>query len=221
MQPIKMEFELGGHLVVPDRHPIMLDALLLALDGRRHALPFKPDLLPLQSISTASWRGNEFVWMASALEVNWMGPATDRYLSRNARSLEILDDAKTTNIKVIDSSRGMSKLARKRIMVRQASMATAWCVGDLAQIEALLGELISIGAQRHLGFGAVRAWRTQIDEAALERAWMRPIPGAHPDDPYKERRLQIQGRSSPPYWDRNLSLQSWWPSDAIKISADA
>ncbi len=198
-------------MVVPDRHPVMLDGLLLALQGRRLPLPFAPGALPLQCVTSPSWEATSFVWMASALEIEWVGPSSDRYLSKNAQTREILEDTGTHGGTTADSVRGMSKLSRKRFAIRHAERATAWCVGDLALVQALLGKVDSIGAHRHLGFGRVRSCVVSVDASAAQKAWRRPLPGDHPDDPLRAMRFRAAGRAHPPYWDRDLSLQAWWP----------
>jgi CRISPR type IV-associated protein Csf3 len=212
-QPLRVDFELLGPMVVPDRHPLLLDGLLLALQGTRLPLPFVSRQLPIQHVANPSWGAGEFVWLASALQVQWVGPASDRYLSRNAKTREILDDAAIHGGTVADSSRGMSKLARKRIMVRNAERATAWCLGDLAKVQQALASVTSIGAQRLLGFGQVHSCAVSVDAEANEKAWLRPVPGEHADDPYRGKRFLAAGRSTPPYWDRDLSLQAWWPEE--------
>lgn len=199
-------------MVVPDRHPLLLDGLLLALQGTRMALPFDPGQLPIKHATNTAWGPGRFVWLASELEVQWIGPATDRFLSRNARTREILDDTDIHGGTTADASRGLSKLARKRIMVRHAERAVAWCVGDLAKVQELLASVSALGAQRHLGFGQVRSCRVSVDKEAKEKAWQRPVPGEHADDPYRGKRFLAAGRSTPPYWDRDLSQQAWWPA---------
>lgn len=211
MQALRIDLELCGPMVVPDRHPVMLDALLLALQERQLTLPFTPDALPIKMITSPDWRG-QFVWLASALEVHWVGPATDRYLSRNALAREILDDTAIHHGTTADSATGLSKLTRKRIQIRQAERATAWCIGQLAEVRNLLARLDAIGAQRHLGFGRVRSSAVTVDALGAERAWRRPLPGAHKLDPYRNARHLVAGRASPPYWNRDLSKEAWWPA---------
>lgn len=209
--PLRLEIELGGLMVVPDRHPPLLDAVLLALRGERLSTPFAPAALPVATAQASSWPGSDFAWLASAVYVQWVGPATDRYMHRNARPFEALQDAAEHGTTTVDASKGLTKVARTRYAVRQAVAARAWCIGDPEQLQPLLVGLRAIGAHRHHGFGLVRSARWIEDPDATTLAWYRPLPGPHPADPYREERMRSSGRATPPYWDRDLSQEAWWP----------
>lgn len=211
MVPLRVDFELGGQMAVPDRHPMLLDGLLLAMTEQRRALPFAPDALPLEVLRTKAWQAGTFCWAASALQIDWVGPTVDRILHRNARPLELLQDAGAHSATSVDYDRGLTKVTRKRLSLRQAMKATAWCVGRQAEIEALLAPLQALGPHRHQGLGIVRSVMVTPDAAAGRLAWWRPLPAAHPKDPFKKDRILTSGRATPPYWDRDLSMQAWWP----------
>lgn len=198
-------------MVVPERHPPLLDALLLARRNQRLALPFPADAIPVTSVSSAAWQDDAFCWLASAVHVEWTGPVVDRILHRNARPLELLDHADSHNATTVDFDRGLTKVTRKRMATRQAVRAWAWCMGERKAIEGLLGDLQALGAHRHHGLGLVRSVAVVVDATAKQMAWWRPLPAAHADDPFDGSRYRVAGRASPPYWDRDLSLQAWWP----------
>ncbi len=90
--PLRVDFELGGMMAVPERHAPLLDAILLARLEQRLPLPFRPDVIPVASIAEESWTDGTFCWLASALHIEWTGPVADRILHRNARPLELLED---------------------------------------------------------------------------------------------------------------------------------
>ncbi|SFF31147.1 hypothetical protein [Paracidovorax wautersii] len=213
MKPLRVDIVLGGLTAVPDRHPPLFDALLLACVGRRQELPFEPGCLPVRSVRDKRWAAGEFVWMASAIDITFVGPATDRFLHRNARPLELLDDAREHHATSVDFDRGLTKVTRKRFAVRQATHATAWCIGDQGEIMGLLQGLQALGAHRHLGLGLVRDVRVVEDASADVCCWKRPLPGVHSEDPYAAQRYRCAGRAVPPYWSRDLRLQAWWPAD--------
>lgn len=217
MQPLRVEIELGGPTVVPDRHPPLLDSLLLSLLGQRLELPFPASSIPVQAARDAHWPEGEFVWMASAVEIAFVGPATDRILHRNARPLELLKDAASLHATSVDFDRGLTKVTRKRLSVRQATHAIAWCIGQQDALVQLLGHLQALGAHRHLGLGLVRDVRVVHDPKALEMSWSRPLPSEHSQDPYRGRRLRSAGRATPPYWSRDLTRQAWWPAPTAPI----
>jgi len=210
-QPIRIDFEVNDLMVVPERHPLMLDGILLALTGTRFDLPFPANALPLATTSDPSWPIGVFVWMASTLEVQWHGPSTDRFLTRNARPLEMLDDSASHGATTVHFNSGITKATRTRIALQHASTACAWCVGDLPAIQGLLARLQGLGANRHGGYGLVRTVSAVVDPMAAERCWNRPLPAPHPKDPWADGRFQAAGRSTPPYWDRDLNQQAWWP----------
>lgn len=210
--PLRIDIELGGLMAVPERHPPLLDALLLALLDKRLQLPFPAGAIPVATVRGSSWRAGEFCWLASALQIEWVGPVGDRILHRNARPLELLEDVDSHNASSVDFGRGLTKVTRKRLSVRQAMKATGWCIGVRSDIEDLVGRLQALGAHRHQGMGLVRSVAVAEDPQASEMAWWRPLPAAHAEDPFAGRRYQVAGRALPPYWDRDLALEAWWPS---------
>jgi CRISPR type IV-associated protein Csf3 len=210
-QPIRIDFEVNDLMVVPDRHPPLLDSILLALTGQRFELPFAASALPLATASNPSWPEGVFVWMASALEIQWQGPSSDRFLTRNARPLEMLEDAAGHGATTVHFNSGVTKASRTRIALRHASTACAWCLGDVEALQGLLSRLQALGSHRHGGHGLVRSVSVVVDKIANEKCWNRPLPGWHPKDPWKDGRYLAAGRSTPPYWDRDLGQQAWWP----------
>jgi CRISPR type IV-associated protein Csf3 len=214
-EPLRVDFELGGMMAVPEKHPPLLDALLLARLGLRLPLPFPADAIPVATVTDRKWPEGSFCWLASALHIDWVGPAVDRVLHRNARPMELLDDAGGHNATSVDFDRGLTKVTRKRMSVRQAVKASAWCIGDQDNVATLLNDLQALGAHRHHGLGIVRSVSVERDTAALKMAWWRPLPAAHAKDPFAGLRFRASGRASPPYWDRDLSLQAWWPTAQV------
>lgn len=214
MVPLRIDLSLGGPMAVPDRFPVLLDSLLLALQGRLLTLPFRAVDLPVKSVKVG--RSGEFFWLASALKIDWVGPSTDRFMHRNARPMELFEDRHLHRSTTVDFDRGLTKVSRKRLTVRQADAAHAWCIGDMQAIETLMGDLQAVGPHRHLGLGLVRQVRVVEDEQALTKAWLRPVPANHvASDPHAGSRVRSAGRASPPYWDRNLDLQAWWPAPEL------
>ena len=210
-QPLRIDIRVDGLMAVPERDSLMLDSLLLSLGGTRYALPFPEQAVPVQVVRDKRWPTGCFVWLASALRVQWHGPSSDRFLTRNARPLELLDDAAGHNATSVDAGAGITKVSRRRITLRHASIASGWCMGDAKALEALLTGLRAIGAYRHGGHGVVRSVEVSIDPAAHDLAWSRPLPGAHADDPFANRRFRAPGRATAPYWDRDLRQEAWWP----------
>lgn len=205
--PLRIDWQLSGHVVVPDRHPIMLDALLLSAQGDRHTLPFPHAALPLQHINTASG----FFWLASAIEIDFVGPASYRQTFRNARPLQMLKDAKHLHASSVSLERGITRTVKSTHMTRQATAARAWCMGTMEALSELLARVSHLGAKRHTASGEITGWQITADDAAQSQAWLRPIPEEHHSDPFQNQRIAMQGPCMPPYWHKRPAC-ALWPS---------
>lgn len=80
-----------------------------------------------------------------------------------------------------------------------------WCVGDKADVEALLAGCRQIGGRRGTGFGRVESiFVEEVDEATC-RWYDRALPVDADIDAYgSESLVGMIGGLRPPYWDRTL-----------------
>lgn len=212
--PLRIDVQLQGLMVVPERHPPMLDGLLLALLTQGEHLPaITADLLPVSSHESAQG-DRPWHWLASALQVNYCGPSTARFLFKNARPLAILENAAEHGASRVYLDRGITRTAKTRIVLRQATRATAWCMGDQNSLHDLLQELTHLGPLRHHGFGRVTGFSISQDDAAIKQSWLRPVSTLEAIDPYHTDRVPVQGQSAPPYWDRKAGI-AYWPVEIL------
>lgn len=206
MTPLRIDFQIAGLMAVPDGLPTMLDATLLSLHAQGLQLPsLNPTLLPLEHYCHAdSWH-----WLASCIFVNYCGPSSARFIYRNPRPTDLLEHASQHNASRAYLDRGMTRTVRNRILVRQATSAVAWCIGEPDKLQSLLSNLAHLGGMRHMGFGQVTDFTIKEDSAALENAWLRPINTPTKADPFASERIALQGQSHPPYWMRSTGTALW------------
>lgn len=212
--PLRIDLQLCGLMAVPERHPPLLDSVLLALRAQGQQLAeVTPDLLPVASHQSEDTT-EPWYWLASAFDIEFIGPSVARFLYRNARPLDMLGHAQQHSASRVYLDRGVTRTVKSRVLLRQAVGATAWCLGDAPQLNELLSQLTHLGSLRHLGHGMVTGFQITEDPEAFEKCWLRPIPAPAADDPYSLDRIAIQGQCTPPYWDRRAGM-SLWPSEAI------
>lgn len=210
MQPLRIDLDLAGLMAVPERGPVMLDSTLLAIacGGQLHE-HLTAEMLPIQTFTaepSAQDPAPSWHWMASAFMVDYCGPSTSRFLFRNARPTDMLANAHAHSASRVYLDRGITRTVKTRILLRQATKATAWCMGDAQKIHDLLAQLTHLGAMRHMGYGRVTALRITADPQAQQKCWLRPIPSLTQADPYLNERIPVQGQARPPYWDRSNQL---------------
>ena len=207
LKPLRIEWQLAGHVALPERYPLMLDAILLAARGDRLPLPFPRTALPIKTIKI----GQAFVWLTSWLELDLVGPAEHRQTFRNARPLSMLESAKHLHASTVKLDKGITRTVKSSYLTRQATGARAWCIGDPDGVSELLGKLTHLGGRRHSSYGQVTGYGIEEDEEALVRAWQRPLPEMHKSDPFKAQRVANQGPFDPPYWSKTSTI-SYWPN---------
>jgi CRISPR type IV-associated protein Csf3 len=108
----------------------------------------------------------------------------------------------------IDTVRGSMKNDLQAYPVRDAATATAFCLGDADQIEALLdpgmGLLTHIGKRARLGHGKILEVRITPDPMAKD-LWKQRILPWQENDNY----MDIEANVVPPYWDATQRIQAW------------
>lgn len=207
MQPLRIELDLAGLMAVPERGPVMLDSTLLAIacGGQLHE-HLTAEMLPIQTFTaepSAQDPAPSWHWMASAFMVDYCGPSTSRFLFRNARPTDMLTNAHAHSASRVYLDRGITRTVKTRILLRQATKATAWCIGEPEKLHELLSQLTHLGALRHMGYGRVTAFHIRQDPQAHQKCWLRPVATLSQADPYINERIPVQGQSRPPYWDRS------------------
>lgn len=208
MTPLTITAFMGSSPML--KEPPRIDAVLYFATGRRLGFA-SPDRivpqsevdatpLPLARVETASgW------WYAASQATPW-GTEEPVYTHKRA---PLQQAVMWTTQKSINVAAGPDKSLRKRSYCRPEMMDIRWhCVGDKAEICALLAIVPGIGAQTTHGYGWVRDWRVEDGGPPLEAyrssVDLRHIPvaeiGRFPTDgAFTVRQMPLR----PPYWSRD------------------
>ncbi|MYM92615.1 type IV CRISPR-associated protein Csf3 [Duganella vulcania] len=214
MQPLRLEWTLSTPMVV-GAHPLHLDALVayaVTEEALRTGMVVSGPIsdiardLPLQREEQAG----QWCWKASALR-RAAGPHSTRFWTRKTDPYDYATRAQTGQLEgrfkapmkpyaaKIDTQRGLLKQQFKFFPVQQIQTVTAWCIGDLNRLEELLhpdsGFVTNLGGKGRMGFGKVRSFLIESDDAALMKWAERVLPWAH------EGALPVRLAIRPPYWD--------------------
>ena len=99
----------------------------------------------------------------------------------------------------IDTARGLLKNQFDFYPVVSISALSAWCIGDIDELEALLppesGLLTHIGKRARIGHGRIRSIRIEHAEEATDKWRLRVLPWQESPN-----YLPIQAAFRPPYW---------------------
>lgn len=205
IKPVRVEFEL--------RTPMVVDATLKTLDAvmawaavRR--ADFHGSLDPWaeqDATGIAAHRvGAQWCPMASALQVQWDGPAKGEHYTRrqNAADFERAWSAGLlTKRPVFDVQRGITKAGSYTQQIRWTRLITAWAMLDNQNaFEDVLGWATHIGKLWHKDFGAVATARVVEDQAACQQWANRPLPVTSPAATLAH--VPAVWALSSPYWDR-------------------
>lgn len=210
MQALCVTFKLRTPVVMESDYPLHLDGLLAscvaeeAMDfGSENAWQDAEDLSHLLERTEPDAQG-AWVWKASAFRFK---AASDRFFTSMVRRCE-----PEAFMRVMDE--GLLDMRRPRTYINSGSgqerayfllhsyqwmeSATAWCVGDAAEIEHALQRVKYLGKMGRNGFGAVESF--SIGPSSEEHAWMRRfLPDSHEGEPgtqYCSAHLRLQA----PYW---------------------
>lgn len=208
MGPLCVRFRLVTPMRAPEQ-PIHLDALLAwaAVDATQGDLSAQ-NTLPLERYTGADGR---WVWKASRVFL----PVVARGREIMIRSFEPWnwgDDRGTVYLKgpsALKAGTGPFKGHLIGLSTLQVEEAYAWCVGDRAEVAALLAGVKNLGKLRRLDFGRIGQITVSDDPTALERWQLRAMPDEHPG--YRRSLQTVR----PPYFDRALREPAWEPSAAL------
>lgn len=220
MEPLRVDFEFGGFVSVSDQS-VHLDGLLawaaveLARDRGEVDLDRAAATLPL------SRRGEPKVWCASALQFDYLTPPQYRMLTRTTDVhdyAEGISSGRITTTKPRDQLPTGSGPLRNHLVsytVRQAKSASAWCVGDPAEVRRLLKEIKYVGRYGRMGYGEVRSIDVVPDPAAKKNWKLRHLPWR------EEGYVAIIGNYEAPYWKKTTMSEVYAPPSMPIASAPA
>lgn len=229
MSPLRVTFELLTPWV-PPAHGVHLDGLLAwaAAEAAQESpgctqadIDAAIATLPLAKHTTADGR---WCWQASLLE-----PRGATRLHRHFATAKTDTQAMAEGLvrgwvqgkRTIDTVRGSTKNDLYRYSSQEVTHLVAWCVGDQANVDALLSRLRHIGSRGRLGYGAIRR-----DEEGLPCITIAPAePGEaehwrrrHLPEP-AEGYFPLEGRCQPPYWQAPGGERVWRPLEAGALDA--
>lgn len=222
MKPLRIDFELETPIKAPN-YPIHLDGLLAwatVQEGIERGIPMEEaqERLPLER----DGEGGDAVWKASWIKFS-PGQRDSMFFTRPFRVHQVaLDNGRAYHYKRVrnwkpETSSSAFKSYLITVPLRHSRFATAWCVGDKAEIERLLKKHVThLGKLSRLDLGRIRSFTVNEDpEAASLWEWRtqaRCMPG------YAQAFETVRA----PYWKRENRRQAWvpmWePVDSKKIS---
>lgn len=222
LAPLKITFYLDTPMQ-RSGYPIHLDALLAYAQTQSRLAGIDPNDVPqgrLRELAEAlplakAEQGAQWVWKASALIPEDRGEKSVRMWTRKTDTEDFAKRAASGQLEIgvrtqnalkahklyagtIDTARGLLKNMFEFYPVEQIHRLTAWCVGDINEIESLLapeaGWITHIGKRTRVGHGRVKAVTVEEHDEAMEKWKLRVLPWAEPG--YEP----IQAALRPPYW---------------------
>lgn len=181
MKPLIVTAHLAQGYVASDRWSPSLDGILgWAMMRERHGCvaasePVEPvEGLPLERIEHGGWW-----WYAASMPAAEVRERVRRYYHRRFDDHHAL--AFTDSSAKVLTTAGPYKSMRHNEMLALAPSVTWRCIGDLAEVERLLGLMRQIGRGVGRGYGQVTRW--QIEEGGEAEAqaarFRRPLPVAY------------------------------------------
>jgi CRISPR type IV-associated protein Csf3 len=229
MSPLRVTFQLITPWV-PPAHGVHLDGLLAwaaAEAAQEHSACTQADIdaaiaaLPLARHTTPDGR---WCWKASLLE-----PRGATRLHRHFATAKTDTQAMAEGLvrgwvqgkRTIDTVRGATKHDLYRYSSQEVTHLDGWCVGDEAEVAALLSRLRHVGSRGRVGFGAIRR-----DAEGLPAIEVAPAVAAEAEH-WRLRHLPeeaegyfpLVGRCQPPYWHSPSGALVWRPLAAGRLYA--
>jgi len=209
MEPLEVRAVLSGPICMPD-HPLALDGLLgAAVCVRDDISPATTaaEVVPLDIPIARSACGR--VYLASCAQCE-----AEEYELRYTHKRAPIEQYQTMGgpkLKTVNITAGANK--GYRIPRETAHLVddaiTWWCVGDAAEVSALLRLVHHLGKRRAVGLGRVREWSVQSVEP-----WD-GFPVLHEGEPLRPLPTDFPGLAAahdvayavlqPPYWDNSRS----------------
>lgn len=220
MEPLRITFHLDTPMVSPG-YPLHLDALLAyavtakAIAANSAAERHIREIAEVLPLAFEERDGNR-VWKASALLPTVQGEQGVRLWTRKtdpydfaARAIrgEIELATRTRNALAdnklyagkVDTARGLMKNMFQFYPTTDIKELTAWCIGDVDQIDSLLapesGLITHLGKRGRIGHGRIIAVNVEYDERA-ESSWKNRVLPWKENDEY----VPIVAAFKPPYW---------------------
>lgn len=223
LAPLKVTFMLDTPMV-PSAYPIHLDALVAYALTQTKLAAMDKTVQSNESIRQLAAdlpfakeaRDGEWVWQASALVPEVVGEQSVRMWTRKTNTYDYATRAASGAIELgartqnaladgklyagtIDTARGLLKNQFEFYPVAEVFQLSAWCIGDIDQLETLLapesGLITHLGKRGRIGHGRIRSVEFSAAPDAAERWKLRVLPWRE-SDAYEPLVAAFQ----PPYW---------------------
>lgn len=218
MMPLRITIRLAGAMMRP-RHLLHLDAVLAALRVQQAEADGDPDPWARQhDLPLARWTApcGQWVFCASAFHFDRVGrpvivPMTAR-TSVTRLGEDIADGLVDYRASAINPAGGTFKSSAFGISAQLVTAAHAECIGEMADVTALLTGLEFLGARRAQAFGRVAGIEVTPVLAADWLARVMPASwGAETAAGY----ALAQQCLRPPYWQRGRMRAALVPLDML------
>ncbi|RQZ31662.1 type IV CRISPR-associated protein Csf3 [Burkholderia sp. Bp9017] len=206
--------------MVAGAHPLHLDALIayaIVEESLRAAGAWEADPKTLRELADfplpleRDQRDDARCWKASAIVPGGdPGPHSMRFWTRKTDAYDMARRIEGGQIEgrykfplkqyayKVDTARGLLKQQFKFFPVRQVEQVHAWCVGDEDRLVDLLspetGYVTHLGAKARMGYGRIRSFHIERDDAARDLWQRRVLPWPH------EGAEAVAMATRPPYW---------------------
>lgn len=201
-QPLKITGTLlNGYIPNGALH---LDGILSSAVFAAHPCSYKtiaqPSLVPLPIIGLWQDSSGAILYASSDFECDDEHKGQEYWHKRYPSTHNEWVKPKQINVK---TTAGQYKDYRVPMDVRLAKTITAYCIGNKAEIERLLGFVTHVGKKSSQGFGRVINWQVETADVGIDDVLRnRPVP--------VESKLKNKGRMrhetwTSPYWHKPLA----------------
>lgn len=212
MLPLQVTAQIAGPICIPE-HPIALDALLAWAVCQRDEIPpplVEPDLRHVEIPIARSDCGRFYLASFAQYAIE------ERERSHTNRrpvvpELQVMSP-RTNRIQVTAGPNKGYRIPREHLYLVD-DLLTWWCVGEPADIRALIEIVMYLGKKRGVGLGRVVRWRVFDAEpwgdgfpVARDGRALRTLPAEYPWLGMVEPELGY-GNLSAPYWRRSTEEQ--------------
>jgi CRISPR type IV-associated protein Csf3 len=200
-------------LVVPER-PIHLDSIIAALMVEDACAKNEDD--PLQAQNRLPFdrhtQGGEWVWKASCFIGQVACEFDVQAMTRRTNLCDMENDRHDiiSNFRIAEVTMGTGQLKQydMRFAVQFYHSLSAWFVGDIHQVRAILTNLRHIGKIRRNGFGKISRINVVEDPHAEDNWRQRTLPAAMKEITSADHKLAYC-TVRPPYWDRTMVTKAY------------
>ena len=210
MEPLRVTFRFAN-LVSTSDTPLHFDGLLAWASVEQARRRGETNLDLAASDLPLACEGDPSVWCASMLQFEYTSPPSFRTLVRKTDIDDYVDAIGKGRIQLakkrdqLPTSSGPLRNYLLSYAVRQATSATAWCVGDADAIRRLLTDIKTVGKLGRMGYGVVTSVSVDRDDVGATQWKLRHLPWR--EDGY----IPCVGNFRAPYWNKATMTEVYAP----------